>query len=88
VRSLIAHLGPEIRRVRLGVGHPGAKDRVMPYVLSDFAKSDGEWVEALIGACSRALPLLVDGEDERYQTEVLRLAPAPKGDPRKSAGGD
>ncbi len=87
VRSLIAHLGPEIRRVRLGVGHPGAKDQVMPHVLSDFPKAELDWVHALIAACARALPFLVAGEDERYQTEVLRLAPAPKGDPRKPASG-
>ncbi|MEM7765908.1 MAG: aminoacyl-tRNA hydrolase [Pseudomonadota bacterium] len=88
VRSLSAHLSPDIRRIRLGVGHPGAKDRVMPYVLSDFAKADEDWVAALLEACARALPFLVDGEDERYQTEVLRLAPAPKADPRKDARRD
>lgn len=85
IRSMHAHLSPEIRRVRVGVGHPGAKDQVMPYVLSDFAKADEDWVTSLIVACVKALPLLVSGEDERFQTEVLRLAPAPKSDPRKSS---
>ncbi|MEM0984874.1 MAG: aminoacyl-tRNA hydrolase [Pseudomonadota bacterium] len=85
VRSLSAHLGPDFQRIRLGVGHPGAKDRVMPYVLSDFAKADEAWRDALIDACAKALPFLIDGEDERYQTEVLRLAPAPKADPRQGA---
>jgi len=83
VRSLIAHLGPDVRRIRLGIGHPGAKDQVMPYVLSDFTTADEDWTSALIGACARALPFLLDGEDERYQTEVMRLAPAPKSDPRQ-----
>ncbi|MEL6782127.1 MAG: hypothetical protein AAFO51_07095, partial [Pseudomonadota bacterium] len=41
-----------------------------------------------LDACSRALPFLVEGDDERFQTEVLRLAPAPKADPRKSARDD
>ena len=40
VRSMIAHLGENVRRVRIGVGHPGDKSRVMPYVLSDFSKAD------------------------------------------------
>ncbi|MEM1149414.1 MAG: aminoacyl-tRNA hydrolase [Pseudomonadota bacterium] len=84
IRSIMAHLGPEIRRVRMGVGHPGDKAKVMPYVLSDFAKSETQWRDALLDAISRALPFLVDGEDERFQTEVLRLAPAPKADPRKA----
>lgn len=86
VRSLIAHLAPEIRRIRMGVGHPGDKSQVMPYVLSDFPKADETWVEALLDACSRALPFLAAGEDERFQTEVMRLAPAPKRDPKQTEG--
>ncbi|MEM5518525.1 aminoacyl-tRNA hydrolase [Henriciella sp. AS95] len=87
IRSMIAHLGPDVRRIRLGVGHPGDKSLVMPYVLADFAKAEKDWVEALLDAASRALPLLLEEGDERYQTEVLRLAPAPKSDP-KQAGKD
>jgi len=83
IRSMIAHCGSEIRRIRLGVGHPGDKSRVMPYVLADFPKSEGAWVEALLSACSRAAHFLVDDLDERFQTEVMRLAPAPKSDPRQ-----
>lgn len=84
VRSLIAHLGPDIRRIRMGVGHPGDKSRVMPYVLSDFPKADADWLDALLDACARALPFLTTGEDERFQTEVMRLAPAPKRDPKQA----
>ncbi|NQY95929.1 MAG: aminoacyl-tRNA hydrolase [Henriciella sp.] len=83
IRSMIAHVGAEVRRVRMGVGHPGDKSRVMPYVLSEFAKADEAWRDALIDAASRALPLLLSDGDERYQTEVMRLAPAPKHDPKQ-----
>ena len=86
VRSAIAHLGNTIRRVRMGVGHPGDKSRVMPYVLSDFSKADTVWVDPLIDACARAIGFLASGDDERYQTEVMRLAPAPKLDPKKKGG--
>ena len=73
VRSIAAHIGPDFRRARLGTGHPGHKDLVMGHVLSDFSKAEvGDWVK----------PLLAAGDDERYQAEVLRLAPAPKLDPR------
>lgn len=85
MRSIIAQASPDIRRARLGIGHPGAKELVHGYVLSDFAKADEGWLEALADACAEALPHLVSGDDERYQTEVMRLAPAPKADPRKSA---
>jgi PTH1 family peptidyl-tRNA hydrolase len=46
------------------------------------------WVEPLLAACADALPLLAAGEDERYQAEVMRLAPAEKADPRKVARGE
>jgi PTH1 family peptidyl-tRNA hydrolase len=82
LRSTIAHIGPDFRRGRMGIGHPGHKDRVLGHVLSDFHKTEGAWVEALNSAIAEAAPLLAAGEDERYQTEVMRLAPAEKLDPR------
>ena len=82
IRSIAGRIGPDFRRARLGTGHPGHKDRVMGHVLSDFHKVDAEWVRALLDACAEALPLLAAGEDERYQTEVMRLAPAEKLDPK------
>jgi PTH1 family peptidyl-tRNA hydrolase len=89
VRSIAAHIGPEFRRARLGTGHPGHKDLVMNHVLSDFAKAEiADWVKPLLEACAEALPLRAAGEDERYQAEVLRLAPAPKLDPRAKARGE
>jgi len=83
VRSITAHIGPDFRRARMGTGHPGHKDKVMGHVLSDFHKVDQAWVNALCNACAEALPLLAMGEDEKYQTEVMRLAPADKLDPRQ-----
>jgi PTH1 family peptidyl-tRNA hydrolase len=88
VRSLVARIGPDFRRARLGIGHPGHKDRVMGHVLSDFHKVDVPWVAELTRACAEAAPLLAAGEDERYQAEVMRLAPAEKLDPRAAARED
>ncbi|MDP3175464.1 MAG: aminoacyl-tRNA hydrolase [Phenylobacterium sp.] len=82
VRSIAAQVGPEFRRARLGTGHPGDKALVQGFVLSDFHKAEGDWVDALLRACAEAAPLLAAGEDEKYQTEVMRLAPAEKADPR------
>ena len=78
---------PVYRRARLGTGHPGDKELVHGHVLSDFHKADLKWVEPLITAVADAAPLLAAGEDEKYQTEVMRLAPAEKADPRKLAQG-
>lgn len=84
MRSIISHMGQNVRRCRLGIGHPGDKSRVMGYVLSDFPKADTDWKNELIDACARSAHFLAEGNDERFQTEVLRLAPAPKSDPRKT----
>jgi PTH1 family peptidyl-tRNA hydrolase len=85
VRSITSQVGPHFRRARLGTGHPGDKTLVHGHVLSEFHKADQKWVEPLIQAVADAAPLLAAGEDEKYQTEVMRLAPAEKADPRKAA---
>jgi peptidyl-tRNA hydrolase, PTH1 family len=78
LRSLIAQISPNFIRGRMGIGHPGDKAMVHNYVLADFAKSDQDWLGSLIDACVKALPMLLAGEADRYQNEVMRLAPAPK----------
>ena len=88
VRSLISHLGAEFRRARMGVGHPGAPELVHAHVLSDFHKADQPWLEAMLTAVADALPFALAGDDDRYQAEVLRLAPAPKFSPRQAARGE
>jgi PTH1 family peptidyl-tRNA hydrolase len=70
LRSITAHIGDDYRRVRIGVGHPGAKDLVEHYVLSDFAKSESGWVEALIDILADNVELLVRGQDASYQNKV------------------
>jgi PTH1 family peptidyl-tRNA hydrolase len=88
IRSITSQVGPYFRRARIGTGHPGDKDLVMGHVLSDFHKVDAKWLQPLLEALADTAPLLAAGEDEKYQTEVMRLAPAEKLDPRKAARGD
>jgi PTH1 family peptidyl-tRNA hydrolase len=78
LRSISEHVGNDYRRVRIGVGHPGNKDLVQGYVLSDFAKSERPWVEALITILADNVDLLVRGEDASFQNRV-HLAMAAKG---------
>src|SRR6266511_3052474 len=66
LRSISAHMGNDYRRVRLGIGHPGAKELVYPYVLSDFAKSDRPWVEALCEIIADNAELLARDEDSSF----------------------
>ena len=88
VRSITAAVGDDFRRARIGTGHPGEQELVHGYVLSDFHKAEQVWLGPLIDAVADALPFAAAGDDDRYQAEVLRLAPAPKADPRKTARGE
>ncbi|MEL7347394.1 MAG: aminoacyl-tRNA hydrolase [Pseudomonadota bacterium] len=77
LRSIHQHIGAEYRRVRLGIGHPGHKDRVSGYVLHDFSRTERAWVDPLIDAVARSIAMLAAGDDPGFMTEVARLAPAP-----------
>ncbi len=75
LRSMDQMLGtPDYWRVRLGIGHPGSKERVLGHVLSDFAKADQNWLAVLLDAVSEAAGLLADGQSEPFMTRVaLRM---------------
>jgi PTH1 family peptidyl-tRNA hydrolase len=83
LRSITAHIGNDYWRVRIGIGHPGAKELVSGYVLHDFAKSDGEWLEPLLDAIAGSAGRLAAGDESRFQTEVARALKG--GEPRKNA---
>ena len=71
LRSMDRCLGtPEYWRVRLGIGHPGHKDRVTGHVLGDFAKVDQEWLAALLDAVADQAPLLVGGKPEEFMSRI------------------
>ena len=70
LRSVSSHIGNDYRRVRLGIGHPGVKELVHAYVLSDFAKDDGVWVTALCEAVADNAGLLATGRDSTFQNKV------------------
>jgi PTH1 family peptidyl-tRNA hydrolase len=89
LRSISAHVGNDYRRVRIGVGHPGSKELVHGHVLSDFAKGERPWVEALCGIIADNAELLAKGQDSSFQNKV-HLAMQAKGfgeskEPDKSA---
>jgi len=83
LKSLSAHLGNDYVRVRIGVGHPGDRERVVGHVLNDFAKTDLEWLEPLLAAIADAAPYLADGANDKFQTQVAhKMQPA---EPKKKA---
>jgi PTH1 family peptidyl-tRNA hydrolase len=72
LRSISAHLGNEYVRVRIGIGHPGAKELVARWVLSDFTKADASWLQPLLGAIAHASRRLVVGDQSRFMTDVKK----------------
>lgn len=74
LRSTDAHLGPDFRRVRIGIGHPGHKDRVTGYVLGNYAKAEIEPLTDMLGAIAAEAPWLAAGDEARFMSDVaLRL---------------
>lgn len=79
IRSMAAHIGDEFRRVRLGIGHPGHKDRVTPHVLGNFAKAEmGGWLPDLLGVLADEAEWLAAGDDARFMNEVARRTAQPQ----------
>ena len=82
LRSIHAHIGADYGRIRMGVGHPGHKDRVAGFVLSDFAKAEQDWLDDVLRGCADGAPSLAAGDPPKFMNAVaLRVAP-----PRPSTG--
>ena len=79
IRSIIQHIGEDFRRVRIGIGHPGSKDRVLSAVLGDFSKAEMKWVEPLLDVIVAEAPLLGEGRFNSFANRVhLALNPEPE----------
>ncbi len=87
IRDLDQHFGKDYRRVRIGIGHPGHKDLVHGYVLSDFSKAEREdWLPRAIDAIVSEAPLLASGakvDDEKFMSRVAFLINPPPPKPAK-----
>ena len=90
IRSIDTHLqkdfGKDYRRLRIGIGHPGHKDRVTGHVLGDFAKSDHDWLDPLLDQIARHAELLAKGEDAQFMNRVAMNADS--NEPTGARGGD
>jgi PTH1 family peptidyl-tRNA hydrolase len=85
LKSIDAHCGKDYKRLRIGIGHPGHKDRVSPYVLGDFAKSDMEWLEPLLDAIADNAELLARGDDAGFLNKLALATGSAAPKPAKPA---
>ncbi len=76
LRSIDQHIGAEYRRLRIGVAHPGDRDRVSNYVLADFSKGEKAWLTPLLDAIAEHAGLLVR-DDARFLTDVAQALTPP-----------
>ena len=70
LRSIDQHLGPDFRRVRIGIGHPGHKDRVTGHVLGNYVKAEIDDLAGMLGAMAAEAEWLADGNDARFMSDV------------------
>lgn len=92
LRSIIAHMDAEFERLRIGIGHPGRKDAVTPYVLHDFAKADFDWIDRLTARMPTAMAYYVAGNASKMSETLqsksvakvtpVSMAPKPAPTPR------
>jgi PTH1 family peptidyl-tRNA hydrolase len=79
IRSIDGAIGEDYWRVRIGIGHPGVKELVQPYVLQNFTVEEMGWLGPLLGAVAEALPVLVGDDAPGFMTKVaLLLRPPPR----------
>jgi PTH1 family peptidyl-tRNA hydrolase len=73
LKSIARHIGPDFWRVRIGIGHPGDKNKVTPYVLSDFSTNEQNgWLGDRLDDLSRYLPELLDGNPNAYASKIMQ----------------
>jgi len=85
LRSLDQHVGKNYWRVRIGIGHPGDKDKVQGHVLKDFSKDEQTWLKPLLDAIADAIPLLVEGDEGAFMNKVT-VKTRPEPNDKKKAG--
>jgi peptidyl-tRNA hydrolase, PTH1 family len=82
LRSIDPLIGPDYWRIRIGVGHPGIKELVQPYVLQNFtAEEVTQWVEPLLAAVAETIGLLLSGAPDAFMSEVARRTAPPAATP-------
>ncbi len=85
IKSIISHIGKDFTRLRLGIGHPGHKDKVTNHVLGDFAKADHQWLEPLLQAIGENAELLATGEHSSFMNKLALAVQGEEKSPKKQS---
>lgn len=82
LRSITATLGPDYRRVRIGVGHPDGRERVVGHVLANFSKTDEDWLAPMLQAIVEAAPKLAENDNIGFMNQVGLILNPPRHTPK------
>lgn len=82
LRSITSALGPDYRRVRIGVGHPAGKERVVGHVLQNFSKADEEWLRPLLSAIADSASMLTENDNIAFMNKVALILNPPQHNPK------
>ncbi len=77
-RSITSAIGPDYRRVRIGIGHPGEKHRVTGHVLGNFSRDDEDWLVPMLSAIAEAAPYLAKDDDAGFMNKVTLILKPPE----------
>lgn len=88
IRSIQSHIGAGFKRVRIGVGHPGTKEKVVGHVLKDFAKADQQWVDTLVDTIGDQAGLVVSGDDSGFMSKISVALNPPRPKPPRDTQKD
>jgi peptidyl-tRNA hydrolase (EC 3.1.1.29) len=69
LRDIIPGLGADFKRLRIGIGHPGNKSLVTPWVLGRPSQDDLICIERCLDQCVEVTPAIIAGDDE----QVMRV---------------
>ncbi|MEH6474326.1 MAG: aminoacyl-tRNA hydrolase [Sneathiella sp.] len=89
IRSIDAYIGKDFKRIRLGIGHPGDKNRVSGHVLKDFSKSERSIADKISESVARHIAMMVTGDDAGFMNKItLDIAPPKAKKPAVTPKGD
>ena len=72
LKSIDENIGKDYYRVRIGISHPGDKDRVTNHVLGDLSKEDSETLDKILSLIAKNIPILIDGDEKKFQKNIIQ----------------
>ncbi|MBT4696146.1 MAG: aminoacyl-tRNA hydrolase [Alphaproteobacteria bacterium] len=70
LKSIDENIGKDYYRIRIGISHPGDKDKVTNHVLGDLSKEDNEALDKILSSIAKNISILIDGDEKKFQKNI------------------